>query len=86
MRRIILFGYSIYYPCGGSTDIDGLFDLLSEVTPYVEKLKQDGKSQDIYEALDMSTGQWYNIEVGKEPEPFDTYIGYNSQGVNTNES
>lgn len=67
MKRYLLFGYSQYYPGGGSGDVIESFDSMDEVKSY---LKLSSTKQDFYEVLDLDERKWIDVtdsELDKLP-------------------
>lgn len=55
LKRFVIFGYDMYYPCGGDGDQEATFETEDEVRSYLK----DTKLQcDHWDVLDMKERRW----------------------------
>ena len=67
MKRYLVFGYDVYYPCGGINDLIGAFGTEEEINEYFIKEMSDKESYfnkcDYYQVLDIQTGNDWSYSL-----------------------
>lgn len=68
MNRYLLFGYDVYYPCGGATDLIGSYESEENINEYfIAEMSNKEKyfsECDCYQVLDTQTG---DVRIYKLP-------------------
>lgn len=67
MKRYLVFGHDVYYPCGGINDLIGSFETEEEINEYfTEKMNNKEKyfsECDYYQVLDIQTGNDWRYKL-----------------------